>query len=392
MPDNGPRRRHWGVPLRLLLLLAAARPVIAQEIDCDPGDTEVRRLTFTGNRTFSASRLAAQIATTPSGTLYRYARFIGARHCLDPVHLPLDSIRLLRFYQDRGFYDATVDLDTTTVGDHAIAVRFRIAEGQPMRIDTLMVSGLEGLPDSARIDAGCRSPLVSDSTRKRLQRVVVQSLCRCATAAIRTADVLRGYDTYYDQHVCLCSSPSSPACARASGTSGSGERRYTGPSQKIMTRSFAVFCFEQGDLYSAQKLVDARRYLFQTGAYSMSSRTAGDPPARRATAVTVDVCCRGADARHPVGLGWARSTHPPQGQRPIAPSWRRRQLELNSRLSKIGIGHPLAVRRLCTETVRNDFYSDTLNTGLARPCGSRACSVSVRGNIPSLTGYSEQRS
>src|SRR5690349_9870173 len=113
-----PRGAVIGALRLACFLLFAARTGLAQEIDCDPGDTEVRRLSFTGNRTFSDSRLADQIATTPSGTLYRYARFIGTKHCLDPVHLPLDSIRLLRFYQDRGFYDAVVDLDTTTVADH----------------------------------------------------------------------------------------------------------------------------------------------------------------------------------------------------------------------------------------------------------------------------------
>src|SRR5688500_19049533 len=183
------------------LLLAAASPVIAQEIDCDPGDTEVRRLSFSGNRTFSDSRLAAQIATTASGTLYRYARFIGTRHCLDPVHLPLDSIRLLRFYQDRGFYDAAVGLDTTTVDESAIHVHFRITEGRPMLIDTLTVTGLEGVPDSARIRRGLPIARGQRFDKEALGNALTYITTSLRNSGYPDADVFRGYDTYYQQHI-----------------------------------------------------------------------------------------------------------------------------------------------------------------------------------------------
>src|SRR5688500_3360833 len=108
------RRRAWGA-WRLAvvpLLLLAAQALPAQEIDCDPGDLEVRKLTFVGNRTFTYAELSAGIVTTPSGTLYRYLRVFGEPRCLDPVQLPLDSIRLRVYYQNRGFYETTVRLDT----------------------------------------------------------------------------------------------------------------------------------------------------------------------------------------------------------------------------------------------------------------------------------------
>lgn len=382
------------------LLLAAARPVIAQEIDCDPGDTEVRRLTFAGNRTFSDSRLAAQIATTPSGTLYRYARFIGTRHCLDPVHLPLDSIRLLRFYQDRGFYDAAVDLDTTKVGDHAIAVHFRISEGQPMRIDTLTVSGLEGLPDSARIRRGL--PIARG---QRFDKAALGTALSYITTSLRNsgypdADVFRGYDTYYDQHVASVQLTVVPGVrARVGGIRILVNGDTTGSTQRIHDPVIRrLLGFDTGDLYSAQKLVDARRYLFQTGAYRHveiglagdSVRPAGD------SLVTVQILLHEGPMRDiRVGLGWGtldciRAQGTATNRNFLGGA---RQLELNTRLSKIGIGYPLdGAKGLCTQTVRDDFYSDTLNYRVSATLRQPGLFGLGPRNIPSLTGYSEQRS
>lgn len=382
------------------LLLTVARPVIAQEIDCDPGDTEVRRLTFTGNRTFPDSRLAAQIATTASGTLYRYARFIGARHCLDPVHLPLDSIRLLRFYQDRGFYDAAVDLDTTTVGDHAIAVRFRISEGQPMRIDTLSVTGLEGLPDSARIRRGLPIARGHRFDKEALGRALSYITTSLRNSGYPDADVFRGYDTYYDQHVASVQLTVVPGVRARVGdirilvngdTTGSSQRIHDPVIRRLLG-------FEPGDLYSAQKLLDARRYLFQTGAYRHveiglagdSVRAAGD------SLVTVQVVLHEGPMRDiRVGLGWgtldcirAQGTATDRNFLGAA-----RQLELNTRLSKIGIGYPLdGAKGLCTQDVRDDLYSDTLNYRLSATLRQPGLFGLGPRNIPSLTGYSEKRS
>jgi outer membrane protein insertion porin family/translocation and assembly module TamA len=382
------------------LLLAAARPIIAQEIDCDPGDTEVRKLTFAGNRTFSDSRLAAQIATTPSGTLYRYARFIGSRHCLDPVHLPLDSIRLLRFYQDRGFYDAAVDLDTTTVGDHAIAVHFGINEGQPMRIDTLTLTGLEGVPDSARIRRGL--PIARG---QRFDKEALGAALSFITTSLRNsgypdADVFRGYDTYYDQHIASVQLTVVPGVrARIGDIRISVNGDVTESAQRIRDPVIRrLLGFHTGDVYNAQKLVDARRYLFQTGAYRhVEIGLAGDSvrPAGDSLVAVQIVLHEGPMRDVRVGLGWGtldciRVQGTATDRNFLGGA---RQLELTTRLSKIGIGYPLnGAKDICTSTVKKDFYSDTLNYRLSATLRQPGLFGLGPRNIPSLTGYSEQRS
>ena len=382
------------------LILAAASPVLAQEIDCDPGDTEVRRLTFTGNRTFTDSRLAAQIATTASGTLYRYARFIGARHCLDPVHLPLDSIRLLRFYQDRGFYDAAVDLDTTTVDDHAIHVHFRISEGQPMLIDTLTVNGLEGVPDSARIRRGLPIARGQRFDKEALGAALAYITTSLRNSGYPDADVFRGYDTYYDQHIASVQLTIVPGVRARIGeisilvngdTTGSNQRIHDPVIRRLLG-------FETGDLYSAQKLVDARRYLFQTGAYRhVDIGLAGDSVrAPGDSVVPVQIVLHEGPMRDiRVGIGWgtldcvrAQATVTDRNFLGGA-----RQLEVNTRLSKIGKGYPLdGAKGLCPQTVRDDIYSDTLNYRVSATLRQPGLFGLGPRNIPSLTGYSEQRS
>ena len=384
-----------------LTLLAGTRTLGAQEIDCDPGDTEVRRLTFRGNRTFSDARLSAQIATTASGTLYRYARFIGARHCLDRVHLPLDSIRLLRFYQERGFYDVAVDLDTTGVGPAAIAVEFTIDEGQPMLIHSLTVLGLDGLPDSARIRRGL--PL---AVGQRFDSEALGAALGYLTTSLRNsgypdADVFRGYETNYEERRASVELTVVPGLRSRIGridivvnADSTGRRQQI--DDPVIRR---LLDFDEGDLYSAQKLVDARRYLFQTGAYRhVDIRLAASDSARSATdsLITVEVVLHeGALRDLRLGVGWGtldcvRTQGTVTDRNFLGGA---RQLEVNARLAKIGTGYPLdGAEGLCRHEVNNDLYSDTLNYRLSATLRQPGLFGLGPRNVPSLTGYSEQRS
>ena len=384
-----------------LTLLAGSRTLGAQEIDCDPGDLEVRRLTFRGNRTFSDSRLAAQIATTASGTLYRFARFIGTRHCLDRVHLPLDSIRLLRFYQERGFYDVAVDLDTSTVGPSAIAVEFTITEGQPMLIDSLTVLGLEGLPDSARVRRGLPLAVGQRFDSEALGNALAYLTTSLRNSGYPDADVFRGYQTNYEQRRATVELTVVPGVRSRIGridiivNADSTERRQQ-IEDPVIRR---LLDFREGDLYSAEKLVDARRYLFQTGAYRhVDVRLAASDTARSATdsLITVEIVLHEGVLRDlRVGLGWGtldcvRAQGTVTDRNFIGGA---RQLEVNARLAKIGVGYPLdGAEGLCTGDVRNDLYSDTLNYRVSATLRQPGLFGLGPRNIPSLTGYSEQRS
>ncbi|HXV18106.1 MAG TPA: hypothetical protein VD758_15060, partial [Gemmatimonadaceae bacterium] len=60
-----------------LIATTFATPASAQEVNCDAGDQEVRKLSFSGNTAFSDTELAKIIVTTASP----FARTV--------LHLPL---------------------------------------------------------------------------------------------------------------------------------------------------------------------------------------------------------------------------------------------------------------------------------------------------------------
>ncbi len=381
-----------------LLILAAARSLPAQEIDCDPGDLEVRQLDFVGNRTFSDAELSAGIVTTPSGTLYRYLRVFGSRRCLDPVQLPLDSMRLLVYYRNRGFYETRVGLDTASVADSAIAVTFTITEGLPVLIDTLRVTGLDGVPDSGRIMRGLPLALgqrYDQDVISAVRRYIANSL---QNAGYPTAEVLLNTGLTYESRSARVDLNAIPGVRSRIGAVrilvDSGNRRDI--EDPVIRRLIGL---RVGELYSAQRLLDASRFLFQTGAFRHVSVTLaqdGSTVSGIDSLVTVQVqVIEGTLRDVRLGLGWGtldcvRVQGTANDRNFFGGA---RQLELTGRISKIGRGHPLdGAEDLCTEAVKEDIYSDTLNYRVSGTLRQPGLFGLGPRNVPSLTGYSERRS
>jgi outer membrane protein assembly factor BamA len=96
----------------------------AQEVNCDAGDLEVRKLSFSGNSAFTDAELSKIIVTTASP----FARTVlhlpySAKRCLDRNELPKDRARLVIFYRRRGYPDATVDTAVSVSGG-GVEVKF----------------------------------------------------------------------------------------------------------------------------------------------------------------------------------------------------------------------------------------------------------------------------
>jgi outer membrane protein assembly factor BamA len=129
------------------LALGAALPsrVHAQEIDCGPSDREVQALKFEGNTTFKSDVLSARVLTTVTSFYRRVFRIFGTRRCLPDVGLNPDVMALKQFYQDNGFFKTQVDTVVKLLGSRRAAVTFRIVEGPPMVLDSLVVTGLDSV-------------------------------------------------------------------------------------------------------------------------------------------------------------------------------------------------------------------------------------------------------
>src|SRR5207237_5457567 len=124
----------------------------AQDLTCDRGDLEVRALEFRGNRAISDGDLAVRVTTTPSSWARRHLHLpFSEKRCLNRAELPRDVLRLQFYYKERGFHSAVIDTLVQPLGKDAVRVVFNITEGEPVRVASYTVTGLEGVRDSAEI-------------------------------------------------------------------------------------------------------------------------------------------------------------------------------------------------------------------------------------------------
>ena len=380
-------------PLALLLLAASAAG--AQETACDPGDIEVRGLEFAGNATFGDAELARGVAVTPSGWARRTFGVVGARRCVDRTALRLDVARLALYYRKRGFLDAQVDTVVRAAGDDAIDVRFEIVEGVPTRIDTLRVSGLDAVPQRAALLAdlglaeGARfDQYALDSARNVLVR-------RLRDGGYPFADVLSGFRTHSATRSAAVELDAIPGPLARIGDLDVQVAPRDGAERQVPDDVVrGLLGVRSGARYSERALVDAQRRLYQTDAFAhvdIALDTAG--LAASDSSIDVRIAVRETftrSARAGVGYGNLDCFRVSAEYTDVNFLRQARRLELNGRMSKIGVGEPLDLAQgLCFADVRDDVYSDTLNYY----AGATLRAPVVYGlTLPTVTLYSERRS
>lgn len=380
--------------LALALLVLAAPAAAAQETVCDPGDVEVRRLEFAGNRTFPDDELARGIATTPSSWLRRTLGVFGTRRCIDRAALPLDVARLTLYYRKRGFFEAHVDTLVQPLGRNTVAVRFAITEGPALRLDTLRVTGMDSVPGGnalvARLglEEGTRfDQYAVDSARSVLVR-------RLRDAGYPYADVLREYRTHLPTRSAFLGLDVYPGTRSRIGEVTLAVTPREGTVQQVPDDVVqGLLGIRPGTLYRESEIVEAQRRLYETDAYSHVDISMDTTAAAGDSLVPLRLTLRESymrTARLGVGYGSLDCFRLSAEYTNVNFLHQARRLELNARMSKIGVGAPLDVAQgLCTSQVREDVYSDTLNYYAGATLRSpRAFGVT----LPTTTLYSETRS
>jgi outer membrane protein insertion porin family/translocation and assembly module TamA len=393
------RPRWLGLLLPLLLTLSASRSA-AQDLICDPGDREVRRVTFSGNAAFGDERLASAIATTASTFWNRIGlSFLGTRRCLDELELQRDVLRLRYYYRQRGYYQTEVD--TTVVGEKedAVGVHFSVQEGPPVRIVELTVSGLDTIPGGDALAAHMRAMENGVYDRVRLQAVVDTIIERLHDRGYAGAQHLLRQDSVdYTRNVAFVHREFLPGRIHRIGRVDievipvRAEEPVAIPPSTVRS----LLSFEEGDIYRERDLFRSQRDLYLLDAYRhVEIRPRSDsmqPPGDSLLAVLVRVNERDMRSVR-AGVGWATldcfRTQARLVDRAFIGGARR--LELDARLTKIARGEPLDFApSLCTANSRADPFSSRLNyyagatVRQPRLFGTR--------NVPSLTLYSERRS
>lgn len=368
--------------------LSVATPAAAQDLSCDRGDREVRSLRFSGNREFTDAALAASVATQPSS--FAGLPIVGQRRCLDPIEFARDVRRLETLYRRRGFPDANADTIVRTRRPGVIDITFTIVEGRPVRVSSLAILGLDGSADTRDVarDFPLRVGGVFDRGALEAGRDTI--VRRLRNIGWPQAEALLAYTTEDTARTAAVEVTVVPGVRARLGrialvvdTSFTGKRRI---ADATIRRTMAL---ESGEWYSARAIIDAQRNLYQTDAFQRVDLFPDSlqPPGDSIVNLTVRVV-EGDRFAGRNGVGWATlDCFRLQGSltdRDFLPYAQR--LELNARVSKIGIGEPLGGAPGLCPGARSDPYSRTLNyyvsTTVQQPVRAR------QSRVPTLTVFS----
>ena len=375
--------------LALFAAFLGGSPARAQDIDCQSGDLEVMRLVFEGNRAFTDAELAKTIVTTPSAWARRYLHLpFTVKHCLDRSELPNDRARLIIFYRRRGYPRVTVDTAVKLLAPGAVEVKFTVTEGPPMILKSYVIQGLDSVPERTRVTRALRVRVGGRFDRFAIDAARDTIRQRLHNNGYPRADAVNRFQM-----------SDSALSAWDSVTVTPGPRANIGEilidvtplprkSQQIPTRVVRrIMGLDTGRLFREDEIVDAQRALYQTEAYQHVSIT---PDSGSDSLVTLRVNLAEA-AMHAarVGAGYGtldcfRVTGEFTDYNFLNGA---RRLDVNARVSKIGIGRPLNGASGFCPTAKNDVFSNLLSYYMGATF--RQPVIFGLRTVPTLTLYSQ---
>jgi len=348
------------------------------------------RLDFEGNRAFSDADLAKTIVTTPSAWARRYLHLpFTVKHCLDRNELPNDRARLIIFYRRRGYPKVTVDTAVKVLAPGAVGVTFTINEGPPTTLRSFVVNGLDSVPERGSIlrgltvRAGKRFDrfaidAIGDTIRERLHNNgypradVVNSFASSDSA-------LSAWDTLY-----VTTGPRTRIGSIAIEVTPLGNRKQQIPSSVVRR----IMGLDSGQLFRENEVVDAQRAIYQTEAYQHVSIA---PDSGNDTLTTLHVNLA-EGSMHAARLGAGYGTLDCFRLIGELTDYNflngARRLDINTRVSKIGIGQPLdGAPNLCP-AAKKDVFSNRLNYYVGATL-RQPLFLGLR-TVPTLTVYSQR--
>lgn len=389
-------RRRFRVALGVAWL-CLARGLGAQALECDAASIEVRKLDFVGNHAFRSSELADGVATTQSSFARRYFRFFGKRYCLDPGTVTQDSLRLILFYRNAGFSSVKVGKEVRMLGPRAAHLRFVITEGSPILVDSVSYQGFEHVPQFDRLVRGIEIRVGQRFDKSAVLATRDSLARRLRDRGYPLAEVLRSFDTDTATRTANVEFSAATGPRARLGAVNVTIEAPPGEPRRIDPRKVrSVLGIHEGQLYRERSLEAVKRGLYLSEAFrhvdvEVDSASLVDPVD---SLVTVNVQLTEGDLRAArASIGWGNldclRTQGSYSNYSVLGGLRR--LDLNGRLSKIGVGKPFAFASgFCRSEVQNDIFSDTLNyyagVTLSQP------SLFGLRTVPALTLYSERRS
>ena len=397
MAGPGYSNIEYSVRSRVLLLLAClvgtSTRVAAQDRACTTRRPRVEALEITGNRSIRSADLRSILFTERAGKLRRWFGWsYGPAACLDSLEVERDTRRIAAWYAMRGYPGTTATVTTAATGPQTTTVAFAVAEAPPVRMDTVRLVGLPPrVVDQRAIVAELQGAPFDDSLLVAVMDSV-QHLVRSAgyaraqpplrtarvDSAARRARVTIEFRPGNLIHVGAVDVALTPA--------DSGRPALSADEVRTLLR------FERGDVYLPAQVAASQQLLY---AHDLYRTVAIDTLPNGSRGDTIPVRVRLVEGRHSglrTGGGWGTIDCFRTQARYTQQNFLRggHRLQLDGRLSKIGIGAPLdGFPSACAAGVRADSFSTRLNY-------YAGATVQLRGVVgdewdPRLTLYSERR-
>lgn len=385
-------------------VLALSSSAHAQDIDCDqPGEREVRSVEFVGNVALSDDELSSIVVTTPSTFTRRYFGWFlnaGVKRCLPSDGLSVDVQRLQQFYANNGFYRASIDTVVARAGAaDRVNVTFRIEEGAPAIVDSIVITGLDSVANRDEIIRNLRLERGGRFGKIYLAADIDTIASRLRNSGYPAATVFPAYNA----------GPNVPRVPvtfeiatgkRANFGTIYIRRTPANPNKEADIDSATVLRllgFQSGNQYSDRVVTDAQRNLYNLGVY-------------RHVGVDLDTSRLASNGLADVRLdlredyvrqinqeeGWAtldcfRTSTQYTDKNFLDRAWR---LDLTGRLSKIGYGAPTNAKFTRNNLCRRDLLeADTGSAKLNYYAGVSIRQPTLFGGhwIPAYSVYTERR-
>ena len=184
--------------MRVIHLLSLAALTATTVLSAQDQERVVRGLWFEGNRAYDNVTLGSVIATTrsswwASSSLVRWIG-LGEKRYFSEIEFRRDVVRLILFYRQSGYMNAVVDtLVRRTPRD--VYIRFRIHEGEPVRVVRFDVMGVDGIFDVSKLERDLPLQVGDPFNRFLLQASADTIVNRLRNGGYPYAEVLRNFDS-----------------------------------------------------------------------------------------------------------------------------------------------------------------------------------------------------
>jgi outer membrane protein assembly factor BamA len=376
-----------------LVLLLTAGGLTAQE-----NPRVIRQLSFEGNQAITDELLASAISTTNSSWFARSFFFrwlgLGEKRYFDEQEFRRDVVRIGVLYRRSGYPRAQVDTLVRRTPQN-VFITFRIKEGDPIRVTSFSVIGLDSLSPRLRHLAVVDLPLQQGDPFNRYE---MQATADTLTRRLRdrgypTAKVYSSFETNRETETASVTLEVVP-----------GNRAVIGNVEVVGTKRVEpdlvrnLLVSRPGRRYSQDELFQSQRNLYQSDLFRFATvniDSAQFQPGEDSVPLLVQVneskrrrirsgigygtedCFRGS-------AGWTSRNFLGSGGR---------ILDLTGRLSKVGVGDPFdwgLANSICSASENDTIGSAKVNFSLG--ASIRRPAFLSPNNTISVSLFTERRS